>query len=500
MSKETDARSLGSVLTALAIADPGKPALTCDDQTLSRAELERRANRLARSFALHGVSQDDFVAIVLPNGSEFVASVFACWKIGATPLPMSVRLAPAELEASLRLVKPALVVGIDPARMLESPWIPASYVPAEELSDAPLPDRFGKAWKAILSGGSTGRPKIIVDGRPGTLGPHTLNPTIRGDDVVLVSGPMHHNAGFKHCMNGLLAGARVILMPRFDALEAIRLVRQWQVSWVSLVPTMMNRIWKLRRDDEIPSDLPSLRVLYHAGAPCPPWLKEAFIEWLGADRIFEIYGGTENNGLTFISGAEWLEHRGSVGRPVAGYRFRILDREGREVGPGEVGDIYMRPDAGPGTTYRYIGAPPCRERDGWETLGDVGYLDRDGYLYICDRDTDMILRGGANIYPAEIEAAIDSHPLVWSSAVIGLPDEDLGSRIHAVVHGDAHLSEAALREHLCERLARYKQPATIEFVSTPVRDDAGKVRRGALRAVRTATGRAGHLHPTRLGI
>lgn len=496
MRKEPGTHSLGSALTALAQANPGKAALTFQGQTLSRDALERRANQLARAFAALGVRQHDFVAIILPNGVEFVTSVLACWKLGATPLPMSERLAPAELDATLRLAQPALVVGLDPGVELGLPWVPSSFVPEDTLPDDPLPDCAASAWKAILSGGSTGRPKIIVDGNPGTMGPHALNSTLDADDTVLVPGPMYHNAGFKHCMNGLLAGAHVIVMPRFNAQETITLILQWRVNWVSLVPTMMNRIWKLRESDQLPAELPSLRVLYHAGAPCPPWLKEAYIEWLGADRIFEIYGGAENNGLTFITGPEWLAHRGSVGRPLPGYDFRILDNAGRDCAPGEIGDIYMKPDSGPGSTYRYIGAPPCPQHEGWETLGDIGYLDQDGYLYICDRSTDMILRGGANLYPAEIEAAIDGHPLVWSSAVIGLPDDDLGSRVHAIVHGDTGLTEAALRAHLDERLTRYKQPATFEFVSSPVRDEAGKVRRSALRADRLASQEPDAFHST----
>lgn len=478
------APSLGAVLSELAIAEPDKPALTFNGHTLTRAELDRRAARLAQAFHQKGVRNDDFVAIVLPNGPEFVASVFACWKLGATPLPISSRLAPAELAASLQLARPALVVGMDPLPMLDTPWIPAGHGQGPSPLAGSPPIRTAREWKAILSGGSTGRPKIIVDPRPGSLGPHTLNPTMRGDDVVLVPGPLYHNAGFKHCVNGLLAGTHVIVMPRFDAPEALALIQRWGVTWISFVPTMMNRLWKLREEGALPSDLPSLRVLYHAGAPCPQWLKEAFIEWLGADRILEIYGGTENNGLAFISGAEWLAHRGSVGKALPGYRLRVLDPIGKDLEAGEIGGIFMKPDTGPGTTYRYVGAPPCRAHDGWETLGDIGYLDADGYLYVCDRDTDMILRGGANVYPAEVEAAIDSHPLVWSSAVIGLPDGDLGNRIHAVVHAQATLAEADLRRHVEGRLARYKQPATYEFVSSPVRDDAGKVRRSALRAAR----------------
>jgi bile acid-coenzyme A ligase len=221
------------------------------------------------------------------------------------------------------------------------------------------------------------------------------------------------------------------------------------------------------------------------GAPSPAWLKRAWIEWLGGDRIWEAYGGTERIAGTIISGTEWLEHPGSVGRPTHGRRIRILDEEGKDCPPGTVGEVYMMPPGGRGSTYRYVGAEPTATDDGWETLGDLGFLDDDGYLYLVDRKTDMIVTGGANVYPAEIEGVIDAHPAVRSSAVIGLPDEDLGNAVHAIVDiADNSLDEAERLSHLAERLVRYKMPRSIELVRTPLRDDAGKVRRSALRAER----------------
>src|SRR5262245_51426122 len=223
--------------------------------------------------------------------------------------------------------------------------------------------------------------------------------------------------------------------------------------------------------------------MMHMGAPCPPWLKEAWITWLGPERVHELYGGTEGLSYTWITGTEWLTHRGSVGKPLAGGQMQIRDAHGHVLPPGAVGEIYMRPDAGPGTTYHYIGAEP-RRVDGWESLGDLGWMDEEGYLYLADRQTDMILRGGANVYPAEVEAALDAHPKVRSSAVIGLPDEDLGHRIHAIVQVDGEVTDAELRAHLADRLASYKLPRTFERTVEPLRDDAGKVRRSALRTSR----------------
>ena len=187
--------------------------------------------------------------------------------------------------------------------------------------------------------------------------------------------------------------------------------------------------------------------------------------------------------MTVISGADWLSHPGSVGRVAAG-ELRIVDEAGNDVPAGVVGEVYMRPEDPERITYFYKGASARQLGERWESLGDMGRLDEDGFLYLADRRSDMILCGGANIYPAEVEAAIDDHPLVKSSAAIGLPDEGLGQRVHAVVQAEG-LSAQALTEHVAERLARYKLPRTVEFVSAPLRDDAGKVRRSALVAERT---------------
>ncbi len=185
-----------------------------------------------------------------------------------------------------------------------------------------------------------------------------------------------------------------------------------------------------------------------------------------------------------ISGTEWLEHPGSVGKPTADRRLRVLDADGNECPPGQVGEIFMLPAKGPGTTYRYLGAETQATDDGWESLGDLGWLDEDGYLFMADRKTDMIVSGGVNVYPAEVEAALDAHPDVRSSAVIGLPDDDLGQRIHAIVDSPAGILEEELYFHLAKHLARYKIPRSYEIVKEPLRDDAGKLRRSALREAR----------------
>jgi bile acid-coenzyme A ligase len=251
------------------------------------------------------------------------------------------------------------------------------------------------------------------------------------------------------------------------------------------VPTMMLRIWRLPEEERLAHDLSNLKAVWHLAAPCPPWLKQCWIDWLGPERIWELYAGTEAQAATIISGAEWLAHQGSVGRTVSG-EIRIVGPDGDDLPAGEVGEVYMRPPDPDKPTYRYVGATARTLGDGWESLGDMGWLDADGYLYLTDRRTDMVLVGGSNVYPAEVEAALDEHPSVRSCAVIGLPDEDLGSRLHAVVQVEGEVTAEQLRAHVAERLASNKVPRTYEFVDDPVRDDAGKVRRSALRDAREA--------------
>jgi bile acid-coenzyme A ligase len=250
---------------------------------------------------------------------------------------------------------------------------------------------------------------------------------------------------------------------------------------------MMKRIWRLPEDVRDRYDLSSLRWVWHLAEPCPEWLKQAWIDWLGPERIIELYAGTEAQTATVIIGTEWLEHRGSVGRPING-EIVILDADGNELPHGEQGEVWLRSSRDT-PTYHYVGAEARSREGGWESLGDVGWVDDTGYLYLGDRMQDMILSGGANLYPAEIEAAIQEHPAVRSVIVIGLPDDDLGSRAHAIVEADpAAVSEHELLEFLGERLVRYTIPRSVEYVTEPLRDDAGKVRRAQLRADRLPAG------------
>jgi bile acid-coenzyme A ligase len=477
--------SFAARLSALANEAPDWPAVTCAGDTVTRAELERRANRLARDLANRGTVRGSLVTVALPNSVDWVVTTVACWKLGATPQPVSSHLPKRELDAIIELADPSLVVGIDPGAVSRQA-LPIGYQPPTTLSVEPLPDAVSPAWKAPTSGGSTGRPKLIVSGDPSVFDPNAVRR--RGFEdrgCVLVPGPLYHNGPIMWTCHGLLAGSHVVVLPRFDAEATLAAIERHRSDIVYLVPTMMKRIWKLPEATRSRYDLSSLRIVWHMAEPCPAWLKEAWIEWLGPERIVELYGGTEGQVATSITGTEWLEHRGSVGRPIGG-EIMICDADGNELTPGEPGEVWLR-TARETPPYRYIGARPRQRDGGWESLGDIGSVDADGYLYLGDRMEDMILTGGANVYPAEVEAALQEHPAVRSCAVIGLPDDDRGSIVHAIIEADpVAVGEADLLEFLAERLVRYKLPRTIEYVGEPLRDDAGKVRRSELRANRLA--------------
>jgi len=479
--------SLSRILAHWVDRQPDRVAVSHEGRDVTFAELEARSNRLARAYAELGVGADDFVTIALPNGIEYFEATFATWKLGATPQPVSAKLPKFELDQIIEVGTPKLVVGVPDGAHPGVTTVPIGYVPPARLSDAELPERTATAWKAMTSGGSTGRPKLIVTKQPATRDPNDpfLQFPLQGS--VLIPGPLYHNGPFMWATGGLFKGNTVTVTTRFDAEQTLQLIEAQRVDVVYLVPTMMQRIWNLPAEVRNKYDVSSLKTLWHLAAPCPVWLKEAYIDWLGPDVIWELYGGTEGQGGTVITGREWLAHKGSVGKPNETCEMKIVDEAGEIVPVGVVGEVYMRPKAGPGTTYRYIGAEAKRMDGGWESLGDMGSFDADGYLYLSDRQTDMILSGGANIYPAEVEAAIDAFPGVRSSAVIGLPHADLGNVVHAIVDApDGGVTDDALMAHLEQRLVRYKLPRTIEWVNEPLRDDAGKVRRKSLRAERIA--------------
>jgi bile acid-coenzyme A ligase len=424
--------------------------------------------------------------IMMPNGIAFFETCFALWKLGAIPLPVSPNTTDAELTAYVDLVRPRALIG---ARVGGNGpvEIPATLAIDPSLSTDALPAKVSKHWRASMSGGSTGRPKVIVDHTPGLFDP--LGPVLEQtvDGVHLNPGPLYHSGPFGLSLRGLFVGSRVINMDRFDPIETLRLIDTHRVEWLYMVPTMMHRIWRLPAEERDAFDVSSLRTVFHMASSCPTWLKQAWIDWIGPEKIWELYSSAENPGRTVINGVEWLTHPGSVGKVQPGSELAVLDEEGMAVPQGEIGEVFFKTDAGPDAAFHYLGAEKKMFGE-WQSMGDLGYLDPEGYLYIVDRRTDLIVSGGVNVYPAEIEAALDAHPQVASSVVIGLPDADLGHRAHAIVQpaDGAALDDNALRAFLRDRLVRYKIPRSFEYVDRPLRDNTGKVRRSALRDERIA--------------
>ncbi|MEV6072540.1 AMP-binding protein [Nocardia sp. NPDC052001] len=476
-----EAIPLGQLLTDLAARAPERPAITDPGRTYTRAELDGAANRLARVYRDFGVRAGDMVTVALPNGAEFYIAVFALWKIGAVPQPMSSALPGPEREAILALAQPVLVIGVQP----EDPsirWLPAGFTPPSTVPDTPItPTAVAPSWKAPTSGGSTGRPKLIVSAQPGELDVERTASVLdqRDGDTQLVCGPLYHNAPFNFSIYGLLAGQHLVVLPRFDTVAVLRSIALVRASWISLVPTMMSRLIRELRSSPDEYDITSLRSVWHGAAACPQWLKRAWIDLVGAPALHEMYATTEGTMMTHIDGTDWLRHPGSVGLPLWG-QVRIAAPDGSELPPGETGDILVRPENDT-PTYHYVGAIP-RVIDGWEAVGDLGRQDRDGYLYIDDRRADLIITGGANVYPAEVEAALTEHPQVTGAVVLGVPDEDLGHRVHAVIETSAALTDDELGAFIAQRLVRYKIPRTFEYTTVALRDDAGKVRRASLLA------------------
>jgi bile acid-coenzyme A ligase len=474
---------ISTQLSSLAQAAPDTPAVTCEGRSLTRAELDASTNRLARAYAALGVRVGDYVSIAMPNSIEWIEAVIACWKLGAVPQPLSARLPDAEIAGILDLLPRALIVGRSGPRGDEVPSVPADFVPDPNLSAAPLPEAVSPVWKSMTSGGSTGRPKLIDAGGdsrlPAAIG---LQLGMAEGDVNLLSVPLSHNTGFTTAAAGLLLGHHLVIMPRFDANEFLRLITEHRVTFLATVPTIMQRLLPVYRAHPDAYDLSSIRRFWHLGAPCPPVIKRAWIEILGPEQVWELYGGTELQALTFISGDQYLKHPGSVGVVVAG-EMKVLDDDGNECPPGVVGEIYMRPSPGSAPTYRYVGVD-AKSRDGWDSLGDLGWYVDDGcerFFYLSDRRVDMFTVGGRNVYPAEVEAALAAHPDVLSCLVVGVPDDDLGQVPHALVQAGASLGETVLLAFLSEHIAGYKLPRTVEFVDRPLRDEAGKARRSAVR-------------------
>jgi bile acid-coenzyme A ligase len=445
-------------------------------------ELDRRSSQLAGALAARGLGPGDRLGIGLRNSPQFVLAAFAAWKLGAVPVPMRWDLPEWELHRLREAIDATVHLGED-----DLGWIDATAereVPA--LADVVSPQSNG-----ICSSGSTGLPKVIVSSRPGVYDPVLTTPFAEGlglriprPQTVMVLGPMYHVNGF-FGLTSLLGGDRLVVMEKFDAARAVDAIERYGVSTFNCTPTMLKRIADLPGIEA--RDLSSIQWISQGAAPMPPYLVHRWAALIGPERVIMAYGMSEGLGITAIRADEWMAREGSVGRPVRDTEVRVLDAEGRDVAPREIGEIYLRSATYGGSMYLGVAAQLPSTTDGFCSAGDLGYLDEDGFLYLVDRRVDMIISGGANIFPAEVEIALLDHPKIADVVVIGLKDEEWGRRVHAVVQAadpDDPPTLDEVRAYAKARLHPFKAPKSIEIVDEIPRSAATKVNRGALIAAR----------------
>jgi bile acid-coenzyme A ligase len=473
----------GTRLQQLAAADPHGTALVVvardgAEQVLSWCDLEEGANRWARALLASGAALGERVALAVPNSVDLVLAVLGTWKAGAVPVPVRWDLPDWERERVLAVVDAAVVVDasrLDGFRAL-----------AAEQDASPVPERVPPQLNGICSSGSTGTPKVIMSERPGLWAPAMSEPflsqwePVDRPQVILVPAPMYHTNGFV-TLTFLLGGDRLVVLEKFDAAQVLDVVERHRVTTFTATPTMLQRIASV--DGVGSRDLSSVRWILQGAAVMPPSLLRRWFALLAPEKVVMAYGMTEQLGLTALRGDEWLAHQGSVGRGFRDTEIKILGEDGRELPTGELGDIYLRSPMTGSYTYRGGAALLPTTADGFGTAGDVGYLDGDGYLYVVDRRVDLIVTGGANVFPAEVENALCDHPGIADVVVIGLRDDEWGRRVHAVVEPSDPASPVTGEDVIAfarSRLAPYKVPKTVELVEAIPRTAATKVSRSAM--------------------
>jgi long-chain acyl-CoA synthetase len=480
---------------------------------MSFRALDEEARRLAGAFIAAGLAEGDMIAVLLENRPEIFTIAWAARRAGLHYAMLNTHLRPREIAALLEDCGAKLVIASAATAPLLEPlaaearrrtllWADAE--PAAEggawLADwiaahphpAPLPPRaVGREF--LYSSGTTGRPKGIL--RP-LLPAETRGVPQPGDllfdrllapdenSVYLSPAPLYHAAPHVYSLYFLSRGAPVVALEKFIPEDALAAIERYRVTHSQWVPTMFVRLLALPEAVRNAYDLSSHKKAVHAAAPCPIHVKERMIGWWGP-ILAEYYAGSERIGTTWIESDEWLTHKGSVGRAISG-EVHILDEEGRELPPGEVGTVWF---AG-ATPFVYHNAPEktaatFNER-GWATLGDLGHLDEEGYLYLSDRRADLILSGGVNVYPAEIESVLLEHPLIADAAAVGVPDPDLGEVVLAIVQAVADpalvgLSAEAVIAFCRDRLASIKCPRVVVFVEALPRTPTGKLLRRELK-------------------
>jgi len=501
---------------AFAPTTPDKPAVVMGSgKMITYKELDDRSAQLAQLLHARGLRKGDHIAILAENHVRYFETYWAALRSGlyltavnrylkadeaaylvndsgavaliatAAMKTTASQLVDLSPQCSIRLMIDGTTAGF------ESYESAIAEFPAEPLEEQP------RGEVMLYSSGTTGRPKGIerplrdftVD-NPAAGGTSTIESALLGmhrDSVYLCPAPLYHAAGLQWSAGAHEMGATLVVMEKFDAETFLRIVERERVTHVQVVPTMLVRLMKLDEVTRLKYDVSSLECVVHAAAPCPVDIKRQVIEWLGP-IVDEYYAATEGVGFTFIKANDWIAHPGSVGRSIMGVPH-ICDEEGTELPPHESGILYFSDLP---LAFKYHGddsktkATRHPHHDDWSSLGDVGYLDEEGYLYLTDRRAFTIISGGVNIYPAEIESCLVTHPAVLDVAVFGLPDHEMGEFVHAVIQPAPDVPASAeladeLRAHVRESLANYKVPRSIDFVEELPRMPSGKLAKGPLR-------------------
>lgn len=484
--------SYGRRLTQLAEQHRDDVAVFCaasdgTDIPITWTELERRSNQVGHLLEARGVGEEDVVVVGIENSPTHLFATFGTWKVGGSVLPLRHDLPAWERDRMLELANAKVIVGDwdgGGSGMLTSEALAATI----DLPITPPRDRIPRHTRLIATSGSTGRPKIIALPLPGVISSDATLSQLAGPDtgkIYLTASPLYHTNGFASCYMPLLDDHVVVMMQRFDAERAADLIEKYRVQMTVMVPTMLQRIARLA--DVRSRDFSSIERLIYGGAAVPEWVVRTWFDLIGPEHFLLTYGSSEGVGLVATTGVEWLNHPGTTGVPLD-CELKILDEQGKELPPREVGEIFMRKLVDE-TPFKYIGQEtPLPTEDGFRSIGDMGWVDEDGFLYISDRRQDMIITGGANVFPAEIEAALSEHPGLVDFVVIGLPDSEWGHRVHAIVQPVDPANpptEDALRAHCKDRLASYKVPKDFEILDQLPRSTAGKINRSALAAERT---------------
>ncbi len=482
----------GRQIQAIAHTKPDEIAIieiSKDDKcikTITWKELYTKSNQLAWLFKEQGVTTKSIVMVCLPNTIGNILCAYAAWKNGACYLPIAPRSTDAEIDTFAEMAKPQILVndGYHPdgytcfteADLLGRLDAYSEEMPADMLA---IPSR------AQTTGGSSGKPKLIKIKRPAGESDESLMSWFYMTGQFfgcrqLVCGPMFHGAPCSAAFSGLNCGNMVVMPNNFKPIAIARYIKEYGIECVQMVPTLMHRMMKL--DSFKPEDFKTLKALSHTGGYCSAELKQAWIDIVGAENVYEIYSMTEMIGMTVIRGDEWLKHKGSVGKPYGGCKIEVRDEDGNALPAGEVGEIFMTPTGGSLET-EYVGREQIADSgSGYRSVGDMGYLDEEGYMFFADRRSDMIVTGGENVFAIDVENVFLQHPDIVDMVVVGIPDPEWGRRIHAVIETKREMTYDEFRRYGWKFLLPFKVPKTIEYVDALPRKESGKLNRNALAA------------------